>query len=185
MIEDVLHDAEEGMKKSVEAYRRELGSVRAGRANPSLLDRIVVEYYGSPTPLAQVASINVPEPRLLTIQPWDRSMLGPIEKAIMKSDLGITPNSDGILIRLAMPPLNEDRRRELVKSVKKMEETQKVALRNQRRDAMEILKDMVKEKEISEDEGKRAQDSMQKLTDRYTQELEKLTAQKEKEILEV
>ena len=185
MIEDVLHDAEEGMKKSVEAYRRELGSVRAGRANPSLLDRIVVEYYGSPTPLAQVASINVPEPRLLTIQPWDRSMLGPIEKAIMKSDLGITPNSDGILIRLVMPPLNEDRRRDLVKSVKKMEETQKVALRNQRRDAMEILKDMVKEKEISEDEGKRAQDSMQKLTDRYTQELEKLTAQKEKEILEV
>lgn len=180
----IIKDAEDRMIKAIEALKRDLSSIRAGRANPSLLDRIQVEYYGTPTPLNQVGSITTPDPRTLTIQPWDQSILGEIEKAIMKSDLGLTPSNDGNLIRLSVPALTEERRTELVKMTKKTGEEGKVAVRNIRRDANEEIKKKEKS-EISEDESRRYQDDIQKLTDRYISEVDQLLDNKEKEILEV
>jgi ribosome recycling factor len=184
MTDDILLDAEERMTKSVEAFERELVHIRTGRASPSLLDSIKVDYYGSETPLNQVASISIPEPRSITIQPWEKKMLAPIEKAILKSDLGITPANDGNFIRLNIPPLTEERRRDLVKMVKKITEDSRVAIRNIRRDANEQLKKAEKASDISEDQNKRALVEVQKLTDNYIEQIDEIFQDKEKEIME-
>jgi len=183
--EDLFEDAERRMKGAVTALRQDLASIRAGRASAALLDRIQVEYYGSPTPINQVATISVPEARLMIIQPWDRKMLTDIEKAIQKSDLGINPNNDGQVIRLVIPPMSEERRRDLVKSLHKKLDEHKVAVRNIRRDIHDKLRDREKKKEVSEDELKRSNDKLQKLTDRYIEEMDKVGKAKEQEILEV
>ena len=183
--EDLFDDAERRMKGAVTALRQDLGSIRAGRASAALLDRIQVEYYGSPVPINQVATISVPEARLMIIQPWDRKMLTDIEKAIQKSDLGINPNNDGQVIRLVIPPMSEERRRDLVKSLHKKLDEHKVAVRNIRRDIHDKLRDREKKKEVSEDELKRSNDKLQKLTDRYIEEMDKVGKAKEQEILEV
>src|SRR5215472_16029364 len=185
MTADLFSDAERRMQKAVDALKQDLGAIRAGRASATLVDRITIEYYGAPTPLNQVASISVPEARLLIIQPWDRKLLTDIEKAIQKSDLGINPNNDGQVIRLAIPPLNEERRREMVKTLHKKLDEHKVAIRNVRRDAHDKMRDREKKKEISEDELKRNTDRLQKLTDRFIDEMEKVGKTKELEILEV
>ena len=185
MVDDLFGDAERRMQKAVEALRQDIASLRTGRASPALIERITVDYYGTPTPINQVASINVPEARLLVIQPWDRKMLTDIEKAIQKSDLGINPNNDGQVIRLAIPPLNEERRREMVKTLHKKLDEHKVAIRNVRRDAQDKLRDREKKKEVSEDELKRSTERLQKLTDRYIDEMDKVSKAKELEILEV
>ncbi|MBO0791075.1 MAG: ribosome recycling factor [Ktedonobacteraceae bacterium] len=185
MTADLFDDAERRMKKAVDALKQDLGSIRAGRASASLLERIQVDYYGTPTPINQLATINVPEARLLTIQPWDRKLLTDIEKAIQRSDLGINPNNDGQIIRLAIPPMSEERRRDLVKMLHKKLDEHKVAIRNVRRDVQEKLRDREKKKEVSEDELKRSSDKLQKLTDRYIDEMEKVGKTKETEILEV
>ncbi len=185
LIDDVLAEVESKMTKAIDVLKRELASIRTGRASPGLVERIQVEYYGTPTPINQLASISVPEPRLLVIQPWDKNMIGPIEKAIMKSDLGITPTNDGKLIRLVIPQLSEERRKELVKVARKRDEDAKVAIRNDRRQGLEDLKEMEKEKIISEDDLKRAQERLQKLTDKYIEQAGQICAAKEKEILEV
>jgi ribosome recycling factor len=185
MVEEILSDAEERMKKAVEDLRRELNTIRTGRASPALLDRIMVEAYGSQMPLNQVATISVPEPRALLISPWDRNVLPAIEKAILKSDLGLTPTNDGTNIRLNIPPLTEERRKELVKRVHKLVEEHKVAVRNVRRDANEELKRLEKNRELSEDEVRRASERTQKLTDKYILEMDKIQAAKEQELLEV
>src|SRR5215472_789981 len=155
MVDDLFGDAERRMQKAVEALKQDLATLRTGRASSALIERISVDYYGTPTPINQVASISVPEARLLVIQPWDRKLLTDIEKAIQKSDLGINPSSDGLVIRLAIPPLNEERRRELVKTLHKKLDEHKVAIRNVRRDAHDKMRDREKKKEISEDELKR------------------------------
>ena len=185
MIEEVYLEAEERMDKTIAAFHRELTTLRAGRATPSLLDRIEVEYYGAATPLNQLAGISAPEPRLLVVQPWDKNSIGDIEKAILKSDLGLTPNNDGNVIRLAIPQLTEERRRELVKFVRKKGEESKVGVRNIRREANESIKKMEKNGEISEDERRRAQDEVQELTNSKIEEIDRLLQNKEKEILEV
>ena len=185
MVDDIFGDAERRMQKAVEALRHDLGSIRTGRANPALLERIQVDYYGTPTPVTQVATISVPEARLLVIQPWDRKLLGDIEKAIQKSDLGINPNNDGQVIRLAIPPLNEERRREMVKILHKKLDEHKVAVRNIRRDVHDKLRESEKKKEISEDELRRSTERLNKLTDRFIDEMEKVGKAKELEILEV
>ena len=185
MIEEIFASHEENMKKTMEALKREFASLRAGRATPSLLDKVLVDYYGTPTPVNQVAKISVPEPRMILIQPWEKSLLHELEKAIMKSDLGLSPNSDGTAIRLSIPQLTQERRTELVKSVNKKAEEAKVALRNVRRDANEKLKKMEKAKEITEDEAKKAQEDMQKLVDKYVKSVDTAKATKEKEIMEV
>ena len=185
MIEDVLAESEQRMQKVVEALRRDLATIRTGRASPTLVDRITVDYFGTPTPLNQLASVAVPEPRMLTIQPWDRSTIPLIEKAIQRSDLGLTPTNDGRQIRLVIPQLTEERRRDLVKVVRRKIEEAKVAVRNVRRDAVEDTKKLEKEKRISEDELKRAQDRLQKVTDRFIQETERVGAAKEAEVMEV
>jgi ribosome recycling factor len=182
---ELFKDAEERMLKAEENLRREYASLRAGRATPALLDRIMVDYYGTPTPINHLANISVPDPRMLVIQPWDKNVLSHIEKAILKSNLGLTPTNDGSVIRLNIPQLTEERRKELVKAVKKMAEEAKVAIRNIRRDANERLKNMEKNGEISEDDSKRHQDEIQKLTDKYIKEVEKIQIAKEKEIMEV
>jgi len=184
MPQSVKKNAEDRMQKAVAALQKELASLRAGRATPALLDRVQVEYYGAMTPLNQLANINVPDPRTLLIQPWDKSSLGAIEKAILKSELGLTPTSDGTMIRLTIPPLTEERRLELVKMTKKYGEDAKVAIRNIRRDSNESVKKMEKT-EISEDESRRHQDDIQKSTDKYIAEVDKVLAAKEKEIMEV
>lgn len=184
MPQSVKINAEDRMQKAVAALQKELVSFRAGRATPALLDRVQVEYYGAMTPLNQLANINVPDPRTLLIQPWDKSSLGAIEKAILKSELGLTPTSDGTMIRLTIPPLTEERRLELVKMTKKYGEDAKVAIRNIRRDSNESIKKMEKT-EISEDESRRHQDDIQKSTDKYIAEVDKVLAAKEKEIMEV
>ncbi|AHD05925.1 ribosome-recycling factor Frr [Paenibacillus larvae subsp. larvae] len=184
MPQSVKKNAEDRMQKAVAALQKELASLRAGRATPALLDRVQVEYYGAMTPLNQLANINVPDPRTLLIQPWDKSSLGAIEKAILKSELGLTPTSDGTMIRLTIPPLTEERRLELVKMTKKYGEDAKVAIRNIRRDSNESIKKMEKT-EISEDESRRHQDDIQKSTDKYIAEVDKVLAAKEKEIMEV
>ena len=185
MVDDIFGDAERRMQRAVEILKQDLSSIRTGRASAALVERITVDYYGAPTPINQVASISVPEARLLVIQPWDRKLLTDIEKAIQKSDLGINPNNDGQVIRLAIPPLNEERRREMVKTLHKKLDEHKVAIRNIRRDSHDKLRDREKKKEISEDELKRSADRLQKLTDRFIDEMEKVGKTKELEILEV
>jgi ribosome recycling factor len=185
MIDDLLQDAREHMTKSVEATRQKYQSVRTGRANPSLLDRISVEYYGAVTPLKQLATINVPEARMLTVQPYDKSSIRAIEKAIMESDLGLTPSNDGIMVRLVIPELNEERRKQLVKVVRSMTEDGKVALRNIRRDVMHDLKELRDAGEAGADDEHRAEEALQKLTDDKVKELDALLKGKEAEILEV
>ena len=184
MIEDIFQETRENMGKSVEALKREFKRVRTGRASLSILDGIRVDYYGTPTPLNQMATLAVPESRLITIQPWDTSVIKETEKAILKSDLGLTPSSDGKIIRIAIPPLTEDRRKELVKVVNKMSEEHKIAIRNVRRDSNEMLKDLKKEGDISEDEAFRAQEQIQKITDDSISLVDQITKDKEKEILE-
>jgi len=184
MPETIKKHAEERMEKAIQALKRDLATLRAGRATPALLDRIQVEYYGSPTPLNQLANINTPDSRTLMIQPWDKSSLSDIERAIMKSDLGLTPANDGMNIRLSIPPLTEERRVELVKMTKKFGEESKVAIRNIRRDANDDIKKLEKT-DISEDESRRHQEDVQKMTDKYIAEVDKVLAAKEKEIMEV
>ena len=185
MIGETLADAEDRMTKAVEALRRELATVRTGRANPALVEHLKVDYYGTPTPLKQLASVMVPEARLLTIQPWDKGSLTAIEKAIQKSDLGLNPTNDGSLIRLAIPPLTEERRRELVRMVHKKVEEGRVAIRNIRRDAHSMLRDLLHDKEISEDQEHNAQEELQKVTDRFIAEADRVGQEKEEELLEV
>ncbi len=185
MIDDLLQDAREHMAKSVEATRQKYQSVRTGRANPSLLDRISVDYYGAVTPLRQLATINAPEARMLTVQPYDKSSIKAIEKAIMESDLGLTPSNDGVLVRLVIPELNEERRKQLVKVVRGMTEDGKVALRNIRRDVMHDLKELRDAGEAGADDEHRAEEALQKLTDDKVKELDALLKGKEAEILEV
>jgi len=185
MVDDLFGDVERRMQKAIEALKLDLTAIRTGRASSALVDRITVDYYGTPTPISQVATISVPEARLLVIQPWDRKQLTDIEKAIQKSDLGINPSNDGQVIRLAIPPLNEERRRDMVKTIHKKLDEHKVAIRNVRRDAHDKLRDREKKKEISEDELKRSTDRLQKLTDRFIDEMDKIGKSKEQEILEV
>ncbi|HYH04784.1 MAG TPA: ribosome recycling factor [Bacillota bacterium] len=185
MIKDLMNEIENHMKGTIEATKRELAAVRTGRASASLLDRVVVEYYGTPTPLKQLANISVPEARMIIIQPWDKSALSAVEKAIQKADLGLNPVNDGVTIRLPVPQLTEERRKELVKVVKKEAEEKRVVIRNLRRDANEKAKALEKDGHVSEDEVKRALDDIQKLTDKYILEIDKLLDHKEKEIMEV
>ena len=185
MIDETLKDAEHRMQSAVQALDRELNSVRTGRARPSLVEGLKVDYYGTPTPLNQMAQINAPEPRLITIQPWDKTQLGTIEKAIQKSDLGITPSNDGNIIRLVVPPLTEDRRKELVKVVHKKVEDGRVSVRNVRRDALDHLRKAQHDKQISDDDERKAADRLQKLTDRFVAEIDKHGVTKEQELLEV
>ncbi len=181
----ILWDTEEKMQKSIELLRRELASIRTGRATPTLIEHIKVEYAGVPTPLNQLAGISAPGARLLVIQPWDRSSIHSIEKAILKSDLGLTPVNDGNVIRLNIPQLTEERRQELVKIVRKRVEEKKVVIRNLRREAMDELKGLEKNKEISQDEHKRAQTQLQKLTDSFIADTEQIGQDKEAELMEV
>lgn len=185
MVKDVLKSTEDRMRGVIEATKREFAAVRTGRANPAILDRVTVDYYGVATPLNQVGNIMAPEARMLVIHPWERNMLGPIEKAILKADLGFNPTNDGHAIRIVFPPLTEERRRELVKVVRKVAEEQRVAVRNVRREANEKIKAMQKSAEITEDQEKKALEDVQKLTDKYIGEIDKLLEGKEKEIMEV
>jgi len=185
MYDDVVSKASKGMDKAVDALKKDFTKVRTGRASVSLLDDIRVDYYGTPTPLNQVGTLAVPEPRLITIQPWEKNLIGAIEKAILKSDLGLNPTSDGQLVRIAIPPLTEDRRKEMVKMVKKMCEETKIAIRNVRRDANDSLKKLEKDKEISEDELKRGEKDIQDLTDKFVKKADEVVAVKEKEIMEI
>lgn len=184
MSQEIKMSAEERMEKAISSLKREFSTLRAGKASPALLDRIQVEYYGTTTPLNQLANITTPDSRTLLIQPWDKSSVSEIERAIMKSDVGMTPSNDGGTIRLSVPMLTEERRMELVKTAKKIAEEAKVAIRNIRRDANDNIKKLEKS-EISEDESKRFQDDIQKLTDKFIAESDKVLATKEKEILEV
>lgn len=182
MIEDIITDTEERMTKSIKALEKEFGAIRTGRANPSLFDGIRVNVYDSMMPLNQLATISCPEPRLVVIQPWDRSNLAAVEKAILKSDLSLNPNNDGNLIRIHIPDLTEERRKEYVKLAKQKAEECRVSIRNVRRDSNDMVKDLEKQKEISEDESKAAVARIQKITDKFTEEVQKLTDNKEKEI---
>ncbi|NLM40802.1 MAG: ribosome recycling factor [Firmicutes bacterium] len=185
MIGGILDDGKARMEEVIARTKKAFASVRTGRANPALLDRIVVSYYGTPTPLPQMASVSVPEPRLLVITPWDKNSIKDIEKAILTSDLGLVPSNDGSVIRLAIPPLTEERRKELVRLVRKDAEDFRVAVRNIRRDLNEAAKKKEKDGDISEDDLRRAQDEIQKLTDRYIEQIDELLKAKEKEIMEV
>ncbi len=185
MIKDVLDELKKEMDKTIDSMKLALQKVRTGRASIGILDSIMVDYYGTMTPLKQLATLAVPEPRLITISPWDKGAISPIEKAIMKSEIGLTPANDGKLIRVPIPPLNEERRRDLVKMVKKMAEEYRVEVRNHRRDANALLKELEKEKEISLDEQKSAQDKVQDLTDEHIRKIDQILADKEKEIMEV
>jgi ribosome recycling factor len=185
LIDELLSDANERMGKSVESIRHEFGSVRTGRATPALLDRIAVDYYGTATPLKQLATINAPEPRLLTIQPYDKSSIKAIEKSILESDVGLTPSNDGNLIRLGVPELTEERRKQLVKVVRHIAEEGRVAVRNIRRDIMHDLRELKEAGEAGSDDEHRAEQELQKLTDARVKELDELLKHKEAEILEV
>ena len=185
MLNDIKKSATERMGKSIENLKVELTKLRTGRAHPSLLDHIMVSYYGTDTPLTQVASVGVADARTLLITPWEKNMVAPLEKAIMKSDLGLNPVTAGMAIRVPLPPLTEERRRDMVKLVRQEGEASKVAVRNIRRDANTQFKALLKEKKISEDEERQAQDEMQKLTDRYIQDVDKLLAAKEAELMEI
>ncbi len=184
-MNELLKITEEKMTKTVAVLDREYKSIRAGRANVSVLDKITVDYYGAPTPIQQMAAVSVPEPRILMIQPWDTSTLRDIEKAILVSDIGINPQNDGRVIRLSFPPLTEERRKEIVKNVKKTAEENKVAIRNTRRDALEKLKALQKSGAITEDDQSNGEKKIQKLTDNYCKEIDDLASLKEKEILEI
>ena len=184
MIKDVIDDAEVRMGKAIDALRRDLGTIRTGRASPSLVDRLTVDYYGSSTPLNQLAGISVPEPRLLVIQPWDRGSMAAIEKAIMKSELGLNPTNDGQVVRITIPPLTEERRKQLVKLVHGHVEEGKVALRNIRRDAMGHVKELMNEKLIGEDDERRAEQQVDELTKRFVHDAERVGKSKEQEVLE-
>ena len=183
MIDDIKKDVTERMSKSIDALQTELSKVRTGRAHPSLLDHLRVSYYGNPTPLNQVANVSAEDARTLSIQPWEQSMVKAIEKAIMESDLGLNPNTAGTVIRVPMPPLTEERRRDLVRVVRQEAEQARVALRNIRRDGNNELKSLVKEKLISEDEERRGQDLIQKLTDQYVKEVDTVLNQKEEDLM--
>ena len=185
MIDDVMKDAETRMKKAIEALQRELITIRTGRATPALIDRLNIEYYGTPMPLNQLASISAPEPRLLVVQPWDKSSLSIIEKALQKSEMGFNPQSDGTVIRIPIPPLTEERRKDMVKMVKHKVEDGRVSLRNVRRDALHHLKELENEKMISEDEHKRAADKLDDMVHKFTREAERVGEAKEAEVLEV
>ena len=185
MYRPIIETAKEKMGKTREFYQRDMLSLRAGRANPQILDRIVVDYYGTATPLKQMGNINSPEPRLLTISLWDPKAIQLVEKAIQKSDLGMNPSNDGKVIRLVVPELNEERRKELTKLVRKGAEEAKVAIRGVRRDAMEQFKKLKKDSQITEDDQRKAEDELQKLTDAQIKEIDKIAAEKEKEIMEV
>ena len=184
-VKDVLDTAKDKMGKSCAVYQRDMVGLRAGRANPQLLDRITVDYYGTPTPLNQVGNISSPEPRLLVISPWESKMISDIEKAIQKSDLGLNPTNDGKIIRLVFPELNEERRKELTKVARKSAEEAKVAIRAIRRDAIEQVKKLKKDSLITEDEQRKAEEDAQKLTDKAIKDVDAICAAKEKEIMEV
>jgi ribosome recycling factor len=184
-VKKQYHDTEEKMKKTIEAIRHELAKLRSGRATTSLLDGIKIDYYGTPTPLSQVANVAAPESRMLTVQPWDKTMVAPIEKAIMAANLGLNPANDGHLIRIPIPQLNEERRKELVKLGKKYAEDGRIAIRNVRREANEHIKKAEKNHEVSEDDSKHDQEKIQKMTDDYIQKIDEMIVQKEKEIMEV
>ncbi len=184
MIDDIFQETRDRMKKTLTALQNEFKRVRTGRASLNLLDGIRVDYYGTPTPLNQVASLSVPESRLILIQPWDVSVIKEVEKAILKSDLGLTPSSDGKLIRIAIPQLTEERRKELVKVIHKIAEEHKIAVRNIRRDGNDLVKSLKKDGDISEDEAFRSQDEIQKITDKHIERIDEAYQEKEKEILE-
>lgn len=184
-MNELIKNTEEKMNKTIAVLDRDYKAIRAGRANVSVLDRINVDYYGSPTPIQQMAAVSIPEPRILMIQPWDASTLKDIEKAILVSDIGINPQNDGRVIRLSFPPLTEERRKEIVKEVKKVAEDNKVAIRNTRRDALEKLKGLKKSNVITEDDEANGEKKIQNLTDKYCKEIDSLAALKEKEILEI
>lgn len=185
MVSEILSNTDVKMGKTVEVLQRELATIRTGRASPALVEQIRVDYYGVPTPLGQMATISVPEARLLVIQPWDKGSLSSIEKAILKSGLGLNPANDGEVIRLSIPQLTEERRKELVRVVRKRVEEGRVAIRNVRRETMEQLRDLARNKEISEDEQKRALELLQKLTDRFIEESDSIARDKEAEVLEI
>jgi len=185
MLEEIFDQVGKKMESSLEAFQKELATIRTGRASISLLDGIMVEYYGTPTPLNQVATLSVPESRLITIQPWDQTIIKDIERAILKSDLGFTPTNDGRMVRIAVPPLTEERRQHLAKMVKKLAEECKVAIRNVRREGNEQIKSAEKEKKISEDDSYKALDRMQKITDEFVSKADETCRRKEKEVMEV
>lgn len=185
MINEVLQETRERMSKSEKSFEKEMSKVRTGRASSALLDGVKVDYYGTQTPLQQMSTISIPESRLITVKPWDVSVINSVEKAILKSNLGLTPSNDGKLIRISIPPLTEERRKEIAKTVSKTCEDYKVAVRNIRRDSNEMLKDLQKEGDISEDESFKAQKQVQEATDKYIQRLDEIFGKKEKEILEV
>jgi ribosome recycling factor len=185
MIDEIKADAKKRMDKSIDALKSELSKIRTGRAHPSLLDHLTVEYYGSEVPFSQVANVGIEDSRTLTVTPWEKSMVPVIEKAIMNSDLGLNPASAGTVIRVPMPPLTEDRRKDLVRLVKAEAENSRVAIRNIRRDANSDFKDLLKEKEISEDAAHKAEDDIQKLTDQHIARIDEVLAEKEKELMEI
>ncbi len=185
MINDVIADAKVHMQKAVDATRHEFSALRTGRASPALLEQIRVDYYGVPTPIPQLATVTVPEPRLLVIHPWDKKMVKEVEKAILKSELGLVPGSDGVYVRVPIPPLTEERRKELVKVARKHAEEGRVAVRNIRREAKEMIEQLEEDGDISEDDAKRGLEELQKLTDKVIAEIDALLAAKDKEIMEV
>lgn len=185
MPKEVLKNARNGMDKAIESLKKDFTRVRTGRASVSLFDHVRVDYYGTPTPLNQIGTLAVPEPRLITIQPWERKLLPDIEKAIFKADLGLNPSSDGQLIRIVIPPLTEERRKEMAKLLKRMGEETKIAIRNVRRDANDTVKKLAKDKEISEDEAKRIEKEIQDLTDKFVARADEAVAVKEKEVMEI
>lgn len=185
MVKDILSDADDRMSKSIEHLKTDLASMRAGRANPAMLDKIMVDYYGEFMPINQLANITVPEARLIVIQPWDKTSVPQIEKAILRSDLGVNPNNDGNVIRIAIPQLTEERRKDIVKVVKQKAEDAKIAIRNIRREANDMLKASEKDKLISEDENKKAMDDIQEITDKFIKNVDLILQVKEKDIMEV
>jgi ribosome recycling factor len=185
MVSDVLKDLQANLDKGIDALKKDLGKVRTGRANVAILDGLRVDYYGTPTPLNQVSSVSAPDPRLITIKPWEKSLIPEIERVIRSSQLGLNPSSDGEIVRLPMPPLTEERRKDLVKMVKKMAEDCKVALRNARRDANEMLKEFLKDKDITEDEEKAGLKKVQEATDAAVTKVDDVVAKKDKEIMEI
>ena len=184
-VEEVLSETDSRMTRSVEALTREMGTIRTGRASPMLVENLMVDYYGVPTPLNQLASISIPEARVIMIQPWDKQAMGDVEKGILKSELGLTPNNDGAVIRINIPTPTEERRRELVKLVGRKVEEALVSVRNVRRDSLEQYRKMEKDKDISQDEGRRAKDQLQELTDSYSEQMNSLRTEKEAEVMEV
>ena len=185
MLQDIRKDAESRMQKSIDSLRNELSKIRAGRAHPSLLEHVRVDYYGTETPLTQIANVTVQDARTLAVSPWEKDMVGKIERAILESDLGLNPATSGTLIRVPLPPLTEERRRELGKVVRNEGENAKVAIRNVRRDANNDVKELLKEKEVSEDEARRSEDDIQKITDRFVKVIDDIVKEKEADLLEV